>query len=405
MSLRTYLKDRQYYEDRYDDVTVAICRNQEKICADAFHKTKKKLKPLTGKDKDKDPEQELMKVFNVYYYFAVEWTAGERWEKRSSEIKEMMAEDEAKDRKLAETRLTSEPICTHCGKTGLRIISKDLMHRGDDYQSDDKDEVLFMLDCTACKKRSAYWEDGTKWERMTTKCPKCSAVMKETSDRKSKIITTTYNCSGCGHSYKDKLDLNHPKKEEKPDPDYEADKKRFCFSDEKGRKYLEARRNWEEVQSILGKMKERQDNKEIYDAVKEMKKPKIAELIPLLSEPLEKAGYIEFHLDKPEMGQDVYVGFSCLDSKSDREDYDSRKTLKKLVNEALEDTNWRLMSEGISYRLGYLNGRVRAYEREEDLKKLVTKSKKLKTKQRSSKATQKKGPKTLKAPNGREIIL
>jgi len=60
-----------------------------------------------------------------------------------------------------------------------------------------------------------------------------------------------------------------------------------------------------------------------------------------------------------------------LDSKSDRKDYDSRKTLKKLVDSALEETNWRLMSDGISYRLGYLNGRVKAYESEEDLRKLV----------------------------------
>ncbi len=33
----------------------------------------------------------------------------------------------------------------------------------------------------------------------------------------------------------------------------------------------------------------------------------------------------------------------------------------------LVDTNLRLMSDGIHHRLGYLNGRVRAYEREEDL--------------------------------------
>lgn len=99
--------------------------------------------------------------------------------------------------------------------------------------------------------------------------------------------------------------------------------------------------------------------------------------IPLLSSSLEKTGYIELHLDKPEMGKDAYIGFSCLDSKSDRGDYDSRKTLKKLVDEALEETNWRLMSDGISYRLGYLNGRVKAYEGEEDLKNLVIKSKEL----------------------------
>jgi len=45
--------------------------------------------------------------------------------------------------------------------------------------------------------------------------------------------------------------------------------------------------------------------------------------------------------------------------------------LQKLIDKALIDTNWRLMSDGVSYRLGYLSGRLRACESEEDLKKLV----------------------------------
>lgn len=141
----------------------------------------------------------------------------------------------------------------------------------------------------------------------------------------------------------------------------------------------------------LGKeFKEREDNKHIYDAVNELKKPKIAELSAILKPALEKAGYTEFGLDKPEISKDVFVGFSCLDGKSERGDYDSEKTLRKIVKEALADTNWRLMSDGIHYRLGYLNGRLRAYEREEDLKDLVTRDMNLKTKPKSSKAVDKK---------------
>lgn len=121
----------------------------------------------------------------------------------------------------------------------------------------------------------------------------------------------------------------------------------------------------------------------VYDAMKEIKKPKIAELTPLMQPVLEKAGFTDFSLDKPEMGKDVYVGLNCLDTKSDRNDYDSRKTLEKLVKKTLADTNWRLMSDGVSYRLGYLNGRVRAYEREEDLRQLVIKDRKLMPKQQA----------------------
>jgi hypothetical protein len=149
----------------------------------------------------------------------------------------------------------------------------------------------------------------------------------------------------------------------------------------------------------LGKeIKEKEDNKHIYDAIKEMRKPKIAELNAILGPALEKAGYVEFSLDKPEIGKDVFVGFNCLDGKPDREDYDSRKTLEKLVKKTLEDTNWRLMSDGISYRLGYLSGRLRAYEREEDLKALVKKSKKLKSVDNGS-------AHTIRDNQGRKIIL
>ncbi len=105
------------------------------------------------------------------------------------------------------------------------------------------------------------------------------------------------------------------------------------------------------------------------------------------------------------MGRDVFIGFSCLDSKVDRGDYDSRKALKKLVDKALVDTNWRLATDGISYRLGYLTGRLHAYESEEDLKKLVMKSKKLKQKPKSINPDTEKNAWVIKDKNGRDIHL
>jgi hypothetical protein len=65
------------------------------------------------------------------------------------------------------------------------------------------------------------------------------------------------------------------------------------------------------------------------------------------------------------------IPFSCLDNKPERESHDSRMELKKLITTTLADTNWQLMSDGVHYRLGYLSGRIRAYESDEDLRKLV----------------------------------
>jgi len=41
--------------------------------------------------------------------------------------------------------------------------------------------------------------------------------------------------------------------------------------------------------------------------------------------------------------------------------------LQKLIKSTLEKTNWRLMSEGVYYKLGILSGRLRGYENDEDL--------------------------------------
>ncbi len=99
----------------------------------------------------------------------------------------------------------------------------------------------------------------------------------------------------------------------------------------------------------------------------------------------------------------MYVGFSCLDSKSERGDYDSRRDLKKLINTTLKDTNWRLMSDGIHYRLGYLSGRVRAYEGEENLKNLVEKEGVRKAKRASTKV-KKYNQWRIKGKDGGDII-
>lgn len=386
-----HLRERQHYEDRYDRTTVYFARHD--------------MKPfLEFRDKwlEKMPENEDNKFRNSFhlnnvYMMMVGNKLVDRYDKRDQAIRTMMAEDEARDVRLSDARLTTEPRCEHCSKTGLRITDKTLMHR-DGKESDD---ILFMLRCLHCKKNTAVWEDGLPWEHRRTKCPKCQSAMEETSSRRGKVITTTYTCLNCSHTYKDKLDLN--RKEEPKDPDYEEDRRIYCLEDEKIRKeHQDAKFRFEGLIRFAREHKEKEDNKHIYDAVKEMKKPKIAELTPLLQPVLEKAGYIELSLDKPEVGKDVFVGFNCLDIKSDRNDYDSRKTLEKLVEKTLEDTNWRLMSDGVSYRLGYLSGRVRAYEHEEDLKRLIMKGKKLK--QESPEGTS-KNANTVIGKNGEDIIL
>jgi hypothetical protein len=86
---------------------------------------------------------------------------------------------------------------------------------------------------------------------------------------------------------------------------------------------------------------------------------------------ISKKQYSDFKLGQPQLGREVSLDFNCLDAKDDRKEYQSKKDMQKLIEKTLIDTNWRLMSNGVSYRLGYLSGRLRAYETEKDIKKFV----------------------------------
>ena len=76
-------------------------------------------------------------------------------------------------------------------------------------------------------------------------------------------------------------------------------------------------------------------------------------------------------LDKPDIDRYVIVPFTVKDAESSRAEADSTRKLHKTIKKTLENTNWRLMSEGVHYRLGYLSGKLKGYEQEEDLLQLV----------------------------------
>lgn len=391
-----HLKNREHYEDFYDRLTVEWGRRN----TETFNELYDKFFEIMPNE-PRNSHRAVLHLNTVYMIFVGNELI-DRYDSRESDIHEMMARDEAKDRQITDARLTVEPVCQHCCATGLRLTDKILLYRD---SFDKPEEVLFFLKCPKCEKNTAVWSDGKPLESRKTFCPKCQADMDKKDSRKGKVITTTYTCYSCGHQYKDKLDFNP--KEKEVDPDFEADRAIYGLHDDKVLQELrDAKWRFEEMAKLGKEWKEKEDNKHIYDAIAELKKPKIPELIPLLRPILEDAGYTEFSLDKPEMGKIVYVGFSCLDSKTDREDYDSRKTLQTALRKALNDTNWRLTSDGISYRLGYLTGKLRAYEDDEELKKLVAKNGTVKTKLDQKPANNPvKNSYRIVGKDGKEIIL
>jgi hypothetical protein len=359
----TYIKERKHYEDRYDEGTVAKCRSGERIVNDTFKIMEKKL--TKNELYDKLPGWYLQ--YSQYYFLLVESAAASRAINRESQIAKWMEEDQKLDDKIASAHISGGSYCRSCGKD-TRVISKDYMRR--DGRKDD--DILILFECESCGKRLALWQDGTEWEGAKHDCEKCGGKTISTHTKKLNVITWTETCEKCKHVKTDSLDLSSTKKKpESKDPYLELDLKRFVFDSEKMFKYDQKLKHFERMAKLHEVAEDKVQHADVYDGIKQVKKLKIAQLKELLEPIFTKVGYSDFKFGDPQIGREVSLEFSCLDTKDAREEYDSKKTLHKAIEKSLEETNWRLMSAGISYRLGYLSGSLRAYESEDDFKKLV----------------------------------
>lgn len=353
--MEKYFNSKQYYEDLYDRQTVDSCRGIE-IRYD------ESIKDRIGK-KMTEKDQANLVAHRMMIYFET----GERYLQKEDTIKKWMDRDRAKDELLENATPPNNIYCNKCGEA-MSVELKTLHSRG----LEDKDRVLFIFRCPIkCQKGRGMFDNGEEWIVKPELCDKCGVELTKKDERKGEKITTYYNCPECGFKKIEELDLSIKEDKEKVDKFYNRDRARFCLSEKAGQKYYDSKIGMEQMKKTVDDIEERDKNKEVYKKASNLKKLTIVELEKLLISILKKENYIKFELGKPEMGKDVFIDFSTRDEKTGREEYDSKASLKKIIKKKLEDTNWRLMSDGINYRLGFLSGRLRGYEREEDLIKLV----------------------------------
>lgn len=350
-----HLKDESYYSDLYDRLTIEECQRWE---------NKEYPKLL----KETDEEAKLTKVKEEYFHkvvirLAIYFLTADRAAKKSETIQEWMKRDQEKDEWLAHAEEPKHIRCLGCSLFLTDCISRDLM---DNHQG--QEEVIFMFECGKCHKRRAFWENGKEWEHKP-KCIQCRSEVVSESTKEGDIITTRHSCSHCGHEEVDTMDLKT--KEEAADPNFEANRKKYCISELEGKEII---RESQERKVLLDGWKERDEKKALYEDIAKIQKLTIVELQSLITPVIEKAGYTKLEFEKPDLQKDVVLEFSLQDAESGRGDYDSVHNLQKLLKKTLEPTNWRLMSDGVSCRLGFLQGRLRGIEGEEKLKELVVQS-------------------------------
>ncbi len=361
-----YLKDKQHYIDRYDLLTIKECLEVIDFCTKVYVEmgNKEEAKKFSLTDKAKGTNW----MTNQYLFLAKAC----RYEQKEETINKWTSDDSVKQEKYETTSLPKNILCTNCNKS----MQSTLKHLE---TLDDPMRMMFLFECTLCRQKKWIYEDGSERESKPQLCPKCNhkiklSVIKESKD---KIIYKT-TCPFCDFSEITTDDLG--KRRSKWKEQEEQDKKllltyreQFC-SEENGKEafdYVEASK----VAKVVYNEEFKKYDSQAYQQIIQLKKLTVVELEKLLNPLLKEKHFVKLSLNNPEIGKYFIVPFSIQDNDSMRKQEASVSSLEIIIKEALEGTNWRLMSDGLSYRLGYISGRLKGYENEEDFFELVGKKK------------------------------
>lgn len=364
-----YLYDEQHYIDLYDLSTIRECLKIIHTFQDIYDES------LTNEEIKNIPKKAKYKGVNVLMYWQLSVTQANRYKNKKETIQKWMDDDRFKQEKYDNAREPENIYCPKCKSVMKARPTKQL----EDFM-DTPLRVMFLFRCTnaKCKKQEWVYENREVRESKPILCSKCKKEAEMTHKKKGEVITWTTKCASCGFSETSVDDFSKMKKEREQREQEEKEllkfREAFCLSDKDGQKYIDSLDAMAFAPQVYEEEKRKFDNT-TYQQVSQVKKLGIVELEKIISERLEKEKYIKLSFDRPEMGQFVIVGFVVQDADTARRENISTSTLQKIIKEALEGTNWRLMSDGIHYRLGFVYGKIKGYEREEDLMQLYGKKK------------------------------
>lgn len=354
-----HLREAQYYEDLYDLFTIKDCL--------LTVKTSRKVIEEKQKIGDRKLEISVDGFQNLLLYFK----KGERYRNRTSMIQEWQTKDEKLDNRLNTAIFPSYISCQHCG---MELEEED-RHIEDILNPHSR--VQFFAHCKNCKRVTIVYDNGEIYSPKSSLCPQCNSELKTSSNYKNNIFTIKETCPKCKYTNKTvidhyKEDLRRKKEEKKNSELLEKYRSIYCLPDDEGQKYIQDMENLKRLTEMIKESEEKKKDPHYQKAVK-VKKLTSVELFKLLKKNFEDEKYQNLSFGDPDIGRFVIIPFTVQDAKKSRKKEKSIQGLRYIINKYLENTNWRLMSTGVEYRMGYLTGRLKGYEREEELAKYFKK--------------------------------
>lgn len=350
-----HLKQKQYYSNLYDRRTVDKCRRIINRYA--------KMDLSDDKYEEYD-EDELKRTRYKLAQLELYFLTGDRYLQKEETINEWMERDGAKDKKLKEATSPEQVTCDTCGAD---MICKDRT-----LDTGDARRVMFFFKCPNNHLPHKYvYSDGTVWSKDPELCPECNSELEEGSTEDDKKIITEYSCPNCSYGDTDTINLETGDPEE--DPHFEEDRERFCLSEEAGEAYRTERENMEQLSELVAKWedeKEHKEEKRRADAIERLTVPNIKDRMTEFFEDngLKRVEFDDLQVDP----RTTNLPFTVEDPEVTSDNGRQRSLdLKKKIIAELKDTSWRLMSDGISNKLGVLSGRLRVYEDDDEIYELV----------------------------------
>lgn len=359
----SYIKPKSYYEDIYDVYTI-------RECLDMFYGLSEELD--TKLEHLNMSKKEFQRQKDIALGITINAIKMSRFQKRGLWIDERMADDVKKQKIIDGVKPNSSLKCIICGGR-LEIIDKSLTT-----DKNDERRVLFVYECKnpSCRKPCSYYDNGEKRQSKEKFCPNCGDRVKTTVTEKEEYVTVwKENCISCDYKNEDIDDdrefykkLDRKEKESKTLLEKYRDK--FCFSEKEGREAISAYEQMEVLMESFEKQKTKEDDP-IYQRMKRMDIISLNEMKNILLKVSSDNQYSIPDFKTPDIGKYITVEFVVSDESVGRDPYKSEQVLKKKIIDALQNSNWRLMSEGLSYRLGILRGRIKGYEDEDEIYKLA----------------------------------
>lgn len=367
------LQPQEHYEDHYDIGTIRECLDTLGMVNTIGEKMKQEPKF------QKYPESEQERNMGLFRGRMIFMIQALRYQRRASTIAEWIESDRLKQDKQDNTPIP-KANCPECGSVMTDDGSRHLV----DWDDDKPMRVLFTFNCPKCKKRQGVYDDGEMYVSKSDYCPDCKQELAVKSSKKDEVITTRYTCKHCGYTKKDSWDLKKSDEEHKKWQEERAKKEledkqllekyraEFCLSEKEGLEYVEMLEAMEVAQEVKEEVLAEMDTP-AHEKLLSVNKIAITDLETLVNKTLENSGFTRLSIGEPDMDRHVLVPFTVQETKPKRRDQESVADLYELLKTVLKDTNWRAPKDLINYRLGFLSGKLKGYESEDDLLKLLGK--------------------------------